>query len=67
MDQIFKYIKENDDCQFLFQELRNILSTGHISDEKTLKSRLLSHYGDNIVLSTHTIIYFKKTPRDIVR
>jgi hypothetical protein len=30
IDQNFQYIEENDDCQFSFQELRNILSTEHI-------------------------------------
>lgn len=32
MEKIYKYIEENDDCQFSIQELKNILSTEYIPD-----------------------------------
>lgn len=64
MEQIYKYIEENDDCQFSLQELKNILSTEYIPDDKTIKSRLTSQYGDNIIFSSkfgsNTIICLKK-------
>lgn len=69
MEKIYKYIEENDDCQFSIQELKNILSTEYIPDDKTIKSRLSSHYGDNIIFSSkfgsNTIICFKKKHHEI--
>lgn len=41
MEQIYKYIEENDDCQFTMQELKNVITTEHIPDEKTIKKRLI--------------------------
>lgn len=52
------------------QELKNIVTTEYIHDDKTIKTRLTSHYGDNIVLSSkfgsNTLICFKKKHCDIL-
>lgn len=70
MEQIYKYIEENDDCQFTMQELKNVITTEHIPDEKTIRKRLIDRYHDDIVISTkfgsNTIICFKKMNHDIL-
>ena len=52
MEQIYKYIEENDDCQFTMQELKNVITTEHIPDEKTIKKRLIERFHDDIIIST---------------
>ena len=34
MAEIYEYIEENEDCQFTMQELKNLITTGYIPDEK---------------------------------
>lgn len=63
MEAIYQYIEQSDDCQFSLDELRNVISTEYLPDNKTIKARLISHYGDNIILSSKfaysTLICFK--------
>ncbi|KAK0161696.1 hypothetical protein PV327_008115 [Microctonus hyperodae] len=70
MEQIIKYIEENNDCQFSLTELKNILTTDHIPDDKTIKMRLMKYYGDNIVVSSkfgsNTIVCFKNKHYEIL-
>ena len=70
MEQIYKYIEENDDCQFTLQELKNVITTEHIPDEKTIKKRLIERFHDDIIISTkfgsNTIICFKKINHDVL-
>ncbi|GFW71069.1 hypothetical protein TNCV_191601 [Trichonephila clavipes] len=60
MEQILKYIEENDDFQFSLAELKSIVTNDHIPDDKTIKRRLMNHYEDNIVFSNKLVaLHFK--------
>lgn len=51
MEEIYKYIEENEDCQFTMLELKNIITTDHIPDEKTIRKRIIDRNHDDIVIS----------------
>ena len=52
MEEIFNYIENNNDCQCTIEELKEIISTDHIPDEKTIKPRLLIKYNDDVIISS---------------
>ncbi|GFX17872.1 hypothetical protein TNCV_2293201 [Trichonephila clavipes] len=61
MEQIYTYIKENDDCQFTMQELRNAITTKYIPDENTIRKWLIDRYHDDIVISCFCASYKEAT------
>lgn len=64
MEQNYKYIEEDDDCQFSIIEWNSILTTHNITDMKTIQLRLMKYYDDNIVFlskfQSNTINMVKK-------
>ncbi|CAF4938591.1 unnamed protein product [Pieris macdunnoughi] len=69
MEEIFQYIKNNDDCQFSLQELKYIDKNPTI-DNKSIKRRLKLKYGDKIIITEKkgslTIICFIDNQYDIL-
>ncbi|GFY20941.1 uncharacterized protein TNCV_3989851 [Trichonephila clavipes] len=70
MEQIYTYIEENDDCQFTMQELRNVITTEYIPDEKSIRKRLIDRSHDDSVISSkfgsNNIICYKKINHNIL-
>ena len=70
MEEVFKYIEENDDCQFTLRELRNVITSEYVPDERTIKKRLEENYKDEIVISNKfgksSIVCFKKKENEIL-
>lgn len=62
MDEIYRYIDENEDCQFSFEELINQI-TGEKLSRQTIKAKLLERYGERILFahrhSHNTILCFR--------
>ena len=52
VEKIIQYIDENDDCQFSLHELL-LLVEDPKPDIKTLKNKLLEHYGDKIIITAN--------------
>ena len=51
VDEVFKFIEENKDWQFTLRELTNVVTSDHVSDGRTIQSKLEEKYKDGIVIS----------------
>ncbi|KAK9882608.1 hypothetical protein WA026_022237 [Henosepilachna vigintioctopunctata] len=53
MEAIHSYFEENpEECQFSIDELMNQIEGDYRPDSRTVKSRLLQKYGDDIIIAT---------------
>lgn len=64
MNFIFDYLEENsDECQFTLDDLINQIDSDYRPDPRTVTSRLVDHYGDDIFLvntsKRETIVCFR--------
>lgn len=64
MQFIFDYLKENsDECQFTLDDLINQIESDYRPDPRTVASRLVDHYGDDILIvntsKRETIVCFR--------
>lgn len=51
MQFIFDYLEENSDkCQFTLDDLINQIESDYRPDPRTVASRLIDHYGDDILI-----------------
>lgn len=69
MENVFHYIKNNDDCQFTLAELKDVMKD-YIPDDRTIIKKLIARYGSNIVITARskslTIICFRDTATNIL-
>jgi len=50
IDEIFRYIERNENCQFTLTELIEVITNDFISDPKTISYKLTAHYGKYILM-----------------
>lgn len=69
MENVFHYKENNDDCQFTLAELKDMMKD-YVPDDKTIITKLIARYGNNIVITTKskslTIICFRGTASNIL-
>ncbi|CAH1118147.1 unnamed protein product [Phaedon cochleariae] len=66
MEMIFSYIENNpEECQFSLEELMNQITTENVPQARTVKTRLLEKYDEDILIvetkKKKTVVCFKNT------
>ena len=66
MKTIFSYLRDNaEECQFSLEDLINLIEGDYRPDIRTVKSRLLKEFGDDILIveraNKSTIVCFRNT------
>lgn len=52
MEAIYSYLRENrEECQFSLQELMDQITGEYVPDVRTVKSHIIKHFGDKIVIT----------------